>query len=195
MQMCLYFLAISTSFAPVFQSSSRTVNSSSCSSPPTAPRLRLRKAWLRARPAHFAARRGSSSIMRREPEVNRRNDPRFPLCVPAKFFWKDKLGEEHKGDGTTRDVSSSGAFIFTRLSPPPGAAVTVNISLPKISADAVGMRIRALGNVLRVEASVRGQGRSGFAFQSRQMFLGEGREDLGRWIVGFPRREKPHEFE
>jgi len=132
--------------------------------------------------------------MRGGPEVNRRNDPRFPLCVPANFFWKDKLGEEHRAEGTTRDVSSSGAFIFTRLCPPPGAAVTVSISLPKISKNAHGMRIQALGNVMRVEASERGQSRRGFAFQSRQMFLGERRENLGKRILGFPGREKPHEF-
>jgi len=132
--------------------------------------------------------------MRGGSEVNRRNDPRFPLCVPANFFWKDKLGEEHRAEGTTRDVSASGAFIITRLCPPPGAPVTVSISLPKISANAHAMRIRALGNVTRVEASERGQSRRGFAFRSRRMFLGERRENLGKRILGFPGREKPYEF-
>ena len=133
--------------------------------------------------------------MREGSEVNRRTDPRFPLRVPASFLWKDRLGEEHKGDGTTRDVSSSGAFIFTRLCPPPGAAVTVSISLPKISANAHGMQIRAMGKVTRIEASERGQSRRGFAFRSRQTFLGERKEYLGKRILGFPRRENPHEFE
>src|SRR2546430_5432235 len=67
--------------------------------------------------------------MRREPPRQPRKAIRFPLEAPIVFQWADS-GSEKRGEGRTRDISETGAFVLSRTCPPAGAEISFNIFLP-----------------------------------------------------------------
>ena len=98
--------------------------------------------------------------------MERRRQVRYALGARAVFSWEGPEHEIFRGEGVTRDVSSSGAFIVTTSCPPARAAVRVELFLPPLHGTVATARIRAEALVLRVERTPAGEKQSGFAVDS-----------------------------
>jgi len=88
---------------------------------------------------------------------------RYRLSVPVTCRWKDERGARCVSKGYTRDISTHGVFVFSADVPPVGAVVRLEFSFPPLEATSVGLRLRSVGEVVRVENN--GQG-TGFALVS-----------------------------
>jgi len=108
--------------------------------------------------------------MRREPPRQPRKAIRFPLEAPIVFQWADS-GSEKRGEGRTRDISETGAFVLSRTCPPAGAEISFNIFLPLLPDFEPKTRVEAVGRVLRVEQARGIEGRDGFAILSQHTLL------------------------
>jgi len=98
------------------------------------------------------------------PMANVRKTVRYKLQVPAVSRWKDKKrGDEQSVEGRTRDISTSGAFIYAQVCPPEGVTVKVNMVLATIPNSARSLRLNAEGRVVRSEQPTSGGGTRGFA--------------------------------
>lgn len=79
---------------------------------------------------------------------------RFPLEAPVAFWWTDRNGKRRDGEGSSRDLSERGAFVFATACPPVGARVELKIPLE-------GLRdtteIELVGCVIRVELARNGK--------------------------------------
>ena len=96
--------------------------------------------------------------------ANVRNTVRYKLEVPAVSRWKDKRnGDEQSVEGRTRDISTSGAFIYAQVCPPEGVAVRVDMVLATIANSVRCLRLNAEGRVVRSEQLANGEGTRGFA--------------------------------
>lgn len=98
--------------------------------------------------------------------MERRTNTRYRLSARAVFSWE---GSEHKrfqGEGITRDLSLSGAFILTLTCPPVHSVVQVEFFLPPFHGTVATARIKADARVLRVEQATTGEQQSGFAVNS-----------------------------
>ena len=82
------------------------------------------------------------------------------------FSWEGPEQKRFGGEGVTRDISDSGAFIVTTSCPPAGAAVQVELFLPPLHGTVATARIKAEALVLRVEQVPAGEEQSGFAVGS-----------------------------
>lgn len=65
--------------------------------------------------------------------------------------WSDSDGSARETRGYTRDISSSGAYIFTSPPPPRGQMVEISIHLPSFTGEDRAPRITVRGCVLRVD--------------------------------------------
>jgi len=99
-----------------------------------------------------------------ETMANVRKTVRYRLQVPAVSRWKDKKnGDEQSVKGRTRDISTSGAFIYAQVCPPEGVTVKVDIVLATIPNSLRCLRLNAQGRVVRFEELTSGGGERGFA--------------------------------
>ncbi len=98
--------------------------------------------------------------------MERRTNPRYRLGARAVFSWEGPDQERFQGEGITRDISLSAAFILTLTCPPAEAAVQVELFLPPFHGTVATARIRAQARVLRVEQAPPGEQQSGFAVDS-----------------------------
>ncbi len=110
-------------------------------------------------------------------KVELRKLTRYRLGVPAFFSWLDQQGLSQQGEGTTRDISAGGVFLFANTLPPVGSAIRFEISLPPLPGAVRSLRIEAEGRVLRIEPAAGGKGRSGFAAVSEGFVLEEVKVD------------------
>lgn len=78
------------------------------------------------------------------------------------FRWSGPEEEHCQGEGITRDMSVSGAFIVTATCPPPNAVVRMEVFLPLSDGGSKAL-MQADMMVLRVEHEVEGNPRSGFS--------------------------------
>jgi PilZ domain len=88
---------------------------------------------------------------------------RFPLEAPVAFRWTDENGTRQQGEGSSRDISEHGAFVFAAACPPVGSNVELRIPLEGLP-DATGIDVQ--GSVIRVERPAEGIGSSGFAVKA-----------------------------
>ncbi len=98
--------------------------------------------------------------------MERRLQIRHQLNARTVFFWEGPQHERLKGEGITRDLSESGAFIITSSCPPARASVHVEVFLPPLHGTVATVRIRADMLVVRIEPSPAGDEQSGFAVES-----------------------------
>jgi hypothetical protein len=97
---------------------------------------------------------------------------RYPVTVPVSFSWKDENGNQYQDEGTSRDVSETGTFVFALACPPAGADVTVRIFLEALPGATKILRVEVYGRVLRVEQAT-AAGSSGFAVLTKDAILRE----------------------
>lgn len=91
---------------------------------------------------------------------------RYRLGAPAVFSWKGANGSRLQGEGLTRDISLSSAFLFSPTSPPAEATIQLDIFLPPLHNGAPRVRIQAEAQVVRVEPSFPDRVGGGFAVVS-----------------------------
>jgi hypothetical protein len=104
-----------------------------------------------------------------------RKSMRYPVKAPVSFWWKDENGNQRQGEGTSRDVSETGAFVFAPGCPPVGADIALRIflvALPGATTRIVRMEVD--GRVLRVEQATAAE-RCGFVVLTKDAIL---REDV-----------------
>jgi hypothetical protein len=109
---------------------------------------------------------------------------RYPVAAPVLFRWKDAEGNERKGKGTSRDISETGAFVLTRVSPPRGADIELRISFVSLPNATTAVRMKLGGQVLRVEQTTAGKGLGGFAVLTREVIFRESDERTGEGSPG-----------
>jgi hypothetical protein len=85
---------------------------------------------------------------------------RFPLQAPVAFCWTDENGNRQQAEGSSRDISERGAFVFAATCPPVGSSVELRIPLEGLP-DTTGIDLA--GSVVRVEQAHDGKGSGGFA--------------------------------
>lgn len=66
----------------------------------------------------------------------------------------------NEGTGFTRDISTGGVFVTSSTAPPLGTPIAVELHLPSLAPSGPGLRLRAEGQVVRVEGM---QEQPGFA--------------------------------
>ena len=108
-----------------------------------------------------------------------RKKMRFPVVAPVFFRWKDANGNEHCGEGTSRDISETGAFVLTAVSPPLGADIELRISLAELLKTTTAGRMELGGQVLRIEETAAGRGIGGFAVLTQEVIFLEQDESTG----------------
>jgi PilZ domain len=109
---------------------------------------------------------------------------RYPLEAGVSFRWKDKDGKQQKGEGTSRDLSETGTFVFTPACPPVGSEVELRISFATLPRAASDMRMELEGRVLRVEKTSSGKVSGGFAVATNEATLRESDESAGEESAG-----------
>ena len=85
---------------------------------------------------------------------------RFPSasrgCV---LWWTDENGNRQQAEGSSRDISERGAFVFAATCPPVGSSVELRIPLEGLP-DTTGIDLA--GSVVRVEQAHNGKGSQWF---------------------------------
>jgi hypothetical protein len=85
-----------------------------------------------------------------ENQVERRKGShRFDITAPASFSWVLPDGGLQEGEGTTRDISAQGVFIYARQVPMTRAAIQVSVSIPSREANGIALKLVGTGFVLR----------------------------------------------
>ena len=107
-----------------------------------------------------------------------RKSMRYPVRAPVSFSWKDKNGKQCQGEGTSRDVSETGAFVYALGCPPVGAEVALRIVLVTLPDATKILRVEVDGRVLRVEQAT-AAGSSGFAVLTKDAILRENEVSIG----------------
>lgn len=116
-----------------------------------------------------------------------RKNMRYPVAAPVLFRWKDAEGNEIRGKGTSRDISETGAFVLTAISPPRDADIELRISFASRPNATTAVRMKLGGRVLRVEQNTGGTG-IGFAVLTREVIF---RESDERTSEGSPGANDP----
>jgi hypothetical protein len=94
--------------------------------------------------------------------MERRKAVRFRLAASAVFYWESSEHRSLRGEGMTRDVSSTSAYILAAVLPPIEAVIWVDIFLSQIRDTMPTARIRTKATVLRIE-NAEGTATGGFA--------------------------------
>ncbi|PYU17883.1 MAG: hypothetical protein DMG30_29925 [Acidobacteria bacterium] len=98
---------------------------------------------------------------------------RHRLGVDAVFTWE---GADHTllyGEGVTRDLSPSGAYIFSLTCPPVGGTIQLEVLLLPLDGGLRTVRFKTVATVIRVEHANAG-GDEGFAVVLEGLGLTEG---------------------
>jgi len=84
------------------------------------------------------------------------------MRVQVIFRWSRSRKDRFQGEGTTRDVSLAGAYVFSETCPPVNTMVQMEIILPSLST-APSTRMRAEMKVLRVDGDISSERPGGFS--------------------------------
>lgn len=98
-----------------------------------------------------------------------RKHRRYRLSAPVKLSWKATNGEGGQGEGMTRDISVSSAYIASASQLPSGTIVQMIATLPALDGSARGPQ-------LSIEARVVRSDRFGFAVTGDMGFHLESQE-------------------
>ena len=105
-----------------------------------------------------------------------RKNMRYPVQAPVHFWWKGEAGDRRRGEGLSRDISVTGAFIFASDCPPIGTEIGIRIFLVAVPEITKGLCVETHGRVLRVEQITGGELGSGFAVLTRGSMFYEDQE-------------------
>jgi PilZ domain len=74
---------------------------------------------------------------------------RYPVKVQVFFSWHDGEGHRCQGEGTSRDMSETGAFVLASACPPPGANLELRVCLTALPDLSRSLNVEFEGRVLR----------------------------------------------
>jgi hypothetical protein len=100
--------------------------------------------------------------------VELRKTSRYPLNLGVTFQWTDE-DQDYFGNGSTRDISAAGMFVFSEDCPPYDARLNCEVTAPR-SRSAGSLQIKTSGRVVRVEGSESGTPRGFAVFGDMQLF-------------------------
>ncbi|HEU5336802.1 MAG TPA: PilZ domain-containing protein [Terriglobales bacterium] len=80
-----------------------------------------------------------------------RKHRRYRLSAPVKLSWKASNGDGGQGEGMTRDISVSSAYIATASQLPSGTIVQMTATLPALDGSARGPQLSIEARVVRSE--------------------------------------------
>src|SRR5438309_11963507 len=102
----------------------------------------------------------------------RRGTKRLRLRLAVVYSWRDAHGLVQSGEGSSCDISSRGIYVRTKIAPPVGASVEMNVFLPQPAYDIRAAEIHAKGQVTRIDQGPHAQVR-GFAASNRTVLIRE----------------------
>jgi hypothetical protein len=83
---------------------------------------------------------------------------RYRLSVPVIFRWKNESGSRRICKGFTRDIGTQGVYVYSSDVPAVGTSVRLEFLFPSLEESADGLRLRSVGEVVRVESGSQGTG-------------------------------------
>jgi hypothetical protein len=133
---------------------------------------------------YFSRRSGEVPIAHRsEYSVERRKGIRYRMNASVLFRWNGPEDGHYQGEGVTRDMSVSGAFVLTATCPPPNSLVQMEVFLPLSDGGSKAL-MKADMMVLRVEHDAAGNKRSGFSAVGKGFSLRTFSERASRLVDG-----------
>lgn len=109
-----------------------------------------------------------------------RNRVRYRLSADAAFGWKGPENNQLRGEGVTRDICVTGAFIYTRMCPPVGATLELEIFLSQRPENkGQTLQIKTTATVIRVENSVDAEGFAATSQDFTLLFDGNSKKAFG----------------
>jgi PilZ domain len=109
--------------------------------------------------------------------VEQRKVFRYAIVATATFAWQDEDGIQQRSEGITRDMSSSGAFIYAAVGPIAEVPVRMEFELPPIEEGKAPLRVRVKARVVRVERDPADPVHTGFAVNYEGAVLRGGEEE------------------
>ncbi len=97
------------------------------------------------------------------------------------FRWSGTDNGRYQGEGVTRDMSVTGAFVLTAACPPPSAVIQMDVFLPMSDGTSKAL-MKADMMILRVEHDIEGNKRSGFSAVSKGFSLRTSSERASRLV-------------
>jgi hypothetical protein len=122
-------------------------------------------------------RRHTAYTPSRSVLVEQRKVFRYAIVATATFVWQDEAGIQQRSEGITRDMSSSGAFIYAAVGPTAEVAVRMEFELPPLENGKAPLRVRVKGRVVRVERDPSDPVHNGFAVSYEGAVLRGGEEE------------------
>ena len=101
-----------------------------------------------------------------------RRSTRCPLQARVIFRWKDENGIDQQGEGHSRDISGTGAFVLAAACPSAGTSVSLSVFLPALPGAPRALQMDMDARVLRIEQAC-GAKATGFAVASEKVILRE----------------------
>jgi hypothetical protein len=95
--------------------------------------------------------------------MERRGATRYPLRLVVTFSWKDEIGVVQGSEGVSRDINGRGIYVHSKLVPPFGSAVEMNVLLPQLASLKRQAELHAEGRVVRIDPVLSDPTASGFA--------------------------------
>jgi hypothetical protein len=116
--------------------------------------------------------------MKAAERMELRTRVRHRLSSEALFTWESAHSTYLHGEGITRDISSSGVYIFSLTCPPVGATIQLDVLLFPLETGGRSLRLKTNATVIRVEHGSTPT-EEGFAVVLEGLSLVEGGNDLG----------------
>jgi hypothetical protein len=127
----------------------------------------------------FGPRAGQLLKCIRGDGLERRGTIRFRLRLAVAYSWKDETGVVNGGEGQSRDVSSHGIYVQSRLIPPLGAYIEMNVFLLQSGQSTLPAELHAEGRIVRIESGSSSSEMAGFAAMNHTVIL---RNSQGRVV-------------
>jgi hypothetical protein len=108
----------------------------------------------------------------KESTTERRGSRRFRLRLAVVFSWRDAQGMVQSSEGSSCNISSRGVYVRTKMAPPVGTSVEMNVFLPQPAYDIHAAEIHAKGHVIRIDQGSLAQV-CGFATMNRTVLIRE----------------------
>jgi hypothetical protein len=95
---------------------------------------------------------------------------RYALSADVLLSWEEQ-GAYAKGEGVTRDMSTNGLFVYSKVLPPENAPSRLEVVFPPLREGGAPVRSKVRGRVVRVEKEPVEPPRNGFAVSSESTSL------------------------
>ena len=121
--------------------------------------------------------RNAAAMKQNKGIEERRGSKRFRLRLAVVFSWRDAQGIVQGSEGLSCNISSHGIYVRTKLAPPVGSAVEMNVFLPQPAYDIRAAEIHAKGHVTRIDQGTIAP-MCGFAAMNRTVLIRESIEHV-----------------